>query len=463
MTLEAQVTEPTDPWRSAGLLSDVYESEQLVEALAEVSGAAACSRWASGASRYVNTLGSVGEPFSRWLRYREAYSPLLVKELLERFPPAPGTSVLDPMCGSGSSLLAAQAVGRTSIGVDVSPYAVLASRVKTRSLPLGDRQAIGRWVDALTPQSLEVGRAVEPTENQQSLEPYFPPANFRVLCAIDRHIRERWPQGPSRDLLEVALLAILEESSDRRKDGNGLASRPSRISDPLGLFVSQIQLMLDDLRDPVDEVPRASCLEGSAVNLVELLSGVPSTPDVGVVVFSPPYPNSFDYFQSYKLELLFSGLVPIGDFQGRRGDQIRSFRQSGVSSEVEELTLVELLIDEVLSALPRKEALTGIRDARTRLVPNLLRGYFSDMQEVLSSCGRILSPKGRLHIVVDQSAYAGIPVPTDLLLAELGLRNGFEFEELTICRRSRTSGQQLRLNPALGSLLREAIVTLRRL
>ncbi len=67
-----------------------------------------------------------------------------------------------------------------------------------------------------------------------------------------------------------------------------------------------------------------------------------------------------------------------------------------------------------------------------------------------------------MHIVVDQSAYVGVPVPTDLLLGEIGRGLGFEFEQLTLCRRARTSAQQLREFPILGKLIRETVVTLRR-
>lgn len=55
----------------------------------------------------------------------------------------------------------------------------------------------------------------------------------------------------------------------------------------------------------------------------------------------------------------------------------------------------------------------------------MIRGYFSDMREVLRQCALCLNPGGKTYIVVDQSAYLGKIVPTDLLLAYLGEQEGF--------------------------------------
>jgi len=72
-------------------------------------------------------------------------------------------------------------------------------------------------------------------------------------------------------------------------------------------------------------------------------------------------------------------------------------------------------------------------------------------------------PRGSyMAIVVDQSAYLGVLVPTDLILAELAQSEGFTLEKLVICRRAKTSGQQMNMQPILGDVLRETAVILRR-
>ena len=73
-----------------------------------------------------------------------------------------------------------------------------------------------------------------------------------------------------------------------------------------------------------------------------------------------------------------------------------------------------------------------------------------------------MPPGSYMAIVVDQSAYLGVLVPTDLLLAEIAMQVGFQFENLVICRKAKTSGQQLNMQPALTEVLRESAVILRR-
>lgn len=451
-----------DPWVSESTLRQVYGSSVLARKLAELAARPEFFDRRHLSANQVNTALSSKKPVSRWVRYREGYSPELVELLLSVFPPARDSVIVDPMCGSGSTQLAAQALRMRSVGVDVSPYAVLASRVKTSAMTRFEREGIEDWLTRLG--RFHQSGPTPPSVNQEALERYFPRPNFTVLCRLDAEIRSTWEPGPQRDFLELALLAILEECSNHRKDGNGLATRPCRISNPMELFAHQVRLMIGDADLRSLERPEAFAVRGSAVAIQEVLrDAVPVlADDVGAVVFSPPYPNSFDYFESYKLELLFTGLVPMEEFSARRKELIRSFRQSGGSSPLVEMPLVELHVDAIHEGLARKETLTGARDQRTRLVPNLLRGYFSDMRDVLRSCAGLLEPGGRVHVVVDQSAYAGVPVATDLLIGDIGTREGFELERITMCRRSKTSGQQLKLCPTLAGLLRETVVTLRR-
>ena len=134
----------------------------------------------------------------------------------------------------------------------------------------------------------------------------------------------------------------------------------------------------------------------------------------------------------------------------------------GTSKQLVDMPLVETLIREVMSRLPEKEAETGGRDGRSRLLPNLLRGYFEDMRTFIQKAALSMPTGSYMAIVVDQSAYLGVLIPTDLLLANVGKECGLRFERLVICRRAKTSGQQLQIQPALKEVMRESAVILRK-
>ena len=72
----------------------------------------------------------------------------LPRALLNLLPLPRGTSVLDPFCGSGTTLVESQRRGVPSVGIDLNPIACLMTRVKTSPLPSQFRQWAGKVVSA---------------------------------------------------------------------------------------------------------------------------------------------------------------------------------------------------------------------------------------------------------------------------------------------------------------------------
>ena len=90
----------------------------------------------------------------------------------------------------------------------------------------------------------------------------------------------------------------------------------------------------------------------------------------------------------------------------------------------------------------------------------MIRGYFTDMEQVIAESSKVLTSGKKCYIVVDQSAYLGRIVPTDLFLAAIAEDYDFNVNEIIICRQAKTSGQQIQLYPYLADSLRESIVVL---
>lgn len=65
--------------------------------------------------------------------YPAMLHPLLVDHLIEKFLPNPRSSIFDPFCGSGVTLLQGALRENNVIGVDINPLAMLISKVKTSS------------------------------------------------------------------------------------------------------------------------------------------------------------------------------------------------------------------------------------------------------------------------------------------------------------------------------------------
>ncbi len=66
--------------------------------------------------------------------YRGNWSPHVPRNLILHYT-RPGETVLDPMCGSGTSLVEARLLGRNAIGVDVNPDATLVAQSRLEPVP----------------------------------------------------------------------------------------------------------------------------------------------------------------------------------------------------------------------------------------------------------------------------------------------------------------------------------------
>lgn len=405
----------------------------------------------------VNFSTAKGEPYQGWVRYREGYSTKLVSELIKRSHISPKSHfIADPMVGSGSTLISAIENGYCGFGVDVNPFCELIVRAKLLSPTQADIAAVNDVLQMIS--RLNVRRSHKRTE----LLNFFSEENRNWLLTLKGAIKDI-PEGAAKTILTAAWFFCIEPCSNRKKDGNGLATRPSPVKDVREFFMSVVKRMLDDFNtSPLKHNQKSKVYVGSACEFSTYVADFTkiSRKKLGAVIFSPPYANAFNYFESYKMELLFGELLSLKDYKRQRGKLIRNFRICYGRTLKSEYPVVEAICQEINNEIPRKEEKSGKKDTRTRLMPNMLRAYFEDMGKVLQQIFDA-SPTGcRCHIVVDQSAYVGVIVPTDIILAWIGEQIGFKVEQISICRNAATSAQQFKQFPYLKNSLRESIVTL---
>lgn len=439
--------------------SHFYDSDDCKKAIDKIEGKYKYIDEVEYFEHLVNFSTAKKEPYQRWVRYREGFSTVLVNELINRSGINPEQHfIADPMVGSGSTMISACKNGYDSFGLDINPFCQLIVKTKLLVPDSNDLVAVQEFLKSL-PESYAATEIEWPP-----LSEYFPETNLINLLELKSNI-EGVENKTARQILTACWFFIMESCSNRKKDGNGLATRPAPVNDVIGHFKSVITDITSDYKNfPFAEKIKSEIYTGSACNFstyckeFEKITGK----HLGAIIFSPPYANAFDYYESYKMELLFGELYSPDDYQLHKKEQIRNYRISYGKELHCEYPVVELICDAINDAIPKKEIITGKRDARTRLMPNMLRGYFTDMGKVLKELYTSLENNGHCYIVVDQSAYVGVIVPTDILLANIAEGFGFSVENIIVCRKASTSGQQRKAYPYLSSTLRESIVCLRK-
>ncbi|HHY56483.1 MAG TPA: site-specific DNA-methyltransferase [Chloroflexi bacterium] len=83
------------------------------------------------ANSVANRLGEDDRSIHDWYRFVLSFPPHLVREYFQRFGLGAGQTILDPFCGTGTTVVEAKRRGLTAIGVEANALAHFASSVKT--------------------------------------------------------------------------------------------------------------------------------------------------------------------------------------------------------------------------------------------------------------------------------------------------------------------------------------------
>lgn len=405
-------------------------------------------------------------PIQRWYPYREGYSIRLVNAFIKELNITANT--FDPFAGSGTTLLASRMNNLKSFGVDVNPISVLVAKVENEQYTKEDFDTFGKEIENM--RTLEKSKDDFDTSFCLA-DRVFNKDILRSLLQFKYHIKAIENEKVRR-LFFVAWLSIIEDVSNIKKEGNGIKYK-NRKRTPTGYvniekgvweqqnfpsnkfhfvktkILKQLEVILDDLQfkygrcEIKPEIFLGSCLEFEKY----------FSDEIEFSFFSPPYCNCFDYFEIHKVELW------LGDFVNSHKD-LRSLRISGFRSNTNALDKkVVTYKNEYL------ENLIWLFDSKNlwnKNIPSVVRGYFDDMHTLLSKIYQRTCKKGLVGIVVGNSAYSGVIIPTDLLITEIAREVGFKTKSLFIVRHLTTSSQQKKKLEPLRNYLRESIVLLKK-
>lgn len=406
-------------------------------------------------------VGSSNEqyPVHRWFRFKEAFSADLLATVLRLVANGQRSlKILDPFCGVGTSLVAAQELAGQgydldAVGIERNPFIAFCARTKA-AWPL----IAAKDLEALGEEVLEVtGRAEGQLPPLSSLTgKCISPSTARRVVALRQTIRASACDA-TREALLLGLAAAIEPASYVRKDGRMLrivarkpASLRATVRERWRVIARDATFMQRLVGGP--RIPKVILGDGRRPLSLGIEPG-----SVDLVLTSPPYPNAIDYSEVYKLELWLLGFV-------RDQEEFRRLRYSTVRSHP---TIQEARIPLALKRSLEQGALktllgpllatTGLSTKKWR--QRMLLGYVSDIWCALREYYKCLRRGGHCVVVVGNSLHGGpsLPylIPTDLLVLELARNRGFEILQGTIAR-------SLPRRLAGNHFLRESMLVLRK-
>jgi hypothetical protein len=218
----------------------------------------------------------------------------------------PGDRVHDPFVGCGTTALEAIRLGRTATVSDVNPLAALITEAKCFPPRGSELLEIEQWANALkiARPSKRSKASAPPIPN---IEDWFSPSAIAQLAYLRDAIASR---GTDQAFLRVVFSAIVLLSSHQESETRyRRVDREVSASDVLARFQKRLVRSLKmaaAVELAIPSPPGEVEIECRDSRLIPDSSERSSD----LAVFSPPYPNAFDYHLYHRFRLFWLGYDP---------------------------------------------------------------------------------------------------------------------------------------------------------
>ena len=239
------------------------------------------------------------------------------RTLLEILPAPSGTCVLDPFCGSGTTLVESQRIGISSVGIDLNPVASLITRVKTAPLPDG--------IEQVAKQTIDHARQIDCVSipDIPNLDHWFKKPVQSALAACTAAIAATQPEY--QDILRLALSSIIVRMSNQESDTRYAAvTKDVNADDVFSHFASATNKIISVLSDRDYSLTLSEVINGDTLSL----SADDIRHPVGIAITSPPYPNAYEYWLYHKYRMWWLGFDPLAVKEREIGARAHFFKRN---------------------------------------------------------------------------------------------------------------------------------------
>ncbi|MDE0118292.1 MAG: DNA methyltransferase [bacterium] len=411
----------------------------------------------------MNSLMSQDAPAHDWYRFVLSYPPHLVRDYVHRFGLDGSQRLLDPFCGTGTTLVEAKKLGMPSLGleaigvshfsactkVDWSPdpdnLAAHARLVAEKALAMLAADGISdepmqRPPSDVRLRSLPVQAAKLLLKNSISPLPLH-----KVLVLKDALEGEHDSRFAAHEML--ALARVLPTEVGNLRFGPEVGVGKVRLdASVVSRWLSSVLSMSDDLRHlgPLDAT-LACAIEGDAREVDQHIE----PESIDAVITSPPYPNEKDYSRTVRLESVLLGYISDrSDLQAMKKELVRSNTRGVYRNDDDDQWINgDAEVERIATAIEARRIELGKESGFERMYHRVTKLYFGGMARHFASLRKVLRPGARLaYVVGDQASYLRVMIRTGEILAEVAERAGYEVEtiELFRTRHATATNEQLR-------------------
>jgi hypothetical protein len=396
-----------------------------------------------GLFNHLTQKGNLKNTRYGWLRLTPAHSVHLVSGLLdthqEKHP-----VVLDPFCGTGTTVLVCAERGIESDTVDINPFLTWLTRTKTRSYKtteIVNFKKAANWVVEEMLATEENGAWIPPLHqiekwwDEQTLG--FLSRAMRAINSLDKSISEN-----VTDLLKLTFCRMMIERANVSFGHQSMSFKKCGISN-LPLFKSfenetitswnqAIYTLSQSAESKLNSQPHILLCD--ARELCTKLEPNRYT----CVITSPPYPNRMSYIRELRPYMYWLGYLQNAreagelDWKAIGGTWGCATSRVGKWHPEYEIKIPYDGFHNILEEIAEK----------SDLLSRYIHKYFYDMKQHASEIFSVVKPGGVIHYIVGNSKFYDVLLPVEAIFAGLFKSVGFVNVSIRTIRK-RTSKKEL--------------------
>ncbi|MDD9815376.1 MAG: DNA methyltransferase [Gammaproteobacteria bacterium] len=368
-------------------------------------------------------------------KYPGKFIPHIPRWAIEKYT-SENTLVVDPFCGSGTSLVEANLANRQALGIDIDPLSVLISKAKTSKVSIALLKKTASWLD----QRARAKRGKKFRPDCETLEHWFSKDAIAILgrirSAIDMlpvQFSDNAETRKVQDLWYVCFSSILRRASkaDNQSQKTFVSgTHPKTPEDPMNLFCRRIAFFVRQMEIYMGEVPpKTQCSVMRADSGCAFHNAVKNL-SVELLLTSPPYIKAIDYIYNQMVELFWIG--DLFDMQTQKKQNLLKpsyigNKQVSVGSyrEFDPTACTELApgLKGVLQKICAGDSKNGKYHAF------VTHAYFNSMTRHMDDAARVLPSNKHYVMVLGNCLVSGVEVNVAKLMSQIAEKKGFAVEK----------------------------------